>query len=129
MKLLKILLVLALVALVVPASAQLAPDDVRTITPTFPYGLNSVSVVTADASTTTQLVVALTNRRVIEFRVLDASKEVFVALGSTTVTVDASHAVAVNNLNPLKVELDSTVPIAYIASEAFGLSILQMAKP
>ena len=129
MKILKILLVLALVAVMAPVSAQLATDDVRTIAPVFPYGLNSVSVLTEDASTTAKLLSPLANRRVVEFRVLDADKELHVALGSTTAVVDASNCVVVNNLNPLRVELDATVPIAYIASEAFGLSIIQIAKP
>ena len=95
----KVLIVLALVLVLTPAMAQLTESDTKTQVlldepiSTYDYGFNSVSVLTGNASTTVQTVTALANRRVIEFRVLDASKEIHVALGSTTVDVDDTHAV------------------------------------
>lgn len=100
-----------------PLRVQIAADSLDTY--------STPSVLTDTASTTAVLLAAQSGRREVEIRVNEASKSLWVSVGSTTATVSGSNCVLVTSTAPYKCKLDDTVPMAAIASEAFSYSFLQ----
>ncbi len=87
--------------------------------------LSSVSVLTGNASTTAVVLSAMADRRVLEVKVNEASKYLWVSVGSTTATVSGTNCVMVSSTAPFKAEISDDIAIATIASEAFSFTTIQ----
>jgi len=100
--------------------------------PDLPAVYNTVSVLTFTATSTADTeVAAVSGRKLLKFELdtnATATFTLWVALGSTTATVEGANCVPVRPATPLEVYLDEYIPVAYIASESFQGTLSQFGQ-
>lgn len=106
-------------------NAQIDPSTLGQPFSTVENPYTTVSSVGDTASTTSELLTALADRREVEVRVNEASKDLWLAVGASTATVSGANCVLVTSTSPYKAKLDDSVAIAAIASEAFSFTLIQ----
>ena len=97
--------------------------------PELPAVYNTVSVLTFTATTTADTeLTAVSGRKYLKFTVEPVSSSpawLFVALGSTTATVNGANCVAVTATDSLEAYLDEYIPVAYIGNGSFTATVIQ----
>ena len=117
-----------------PSFAVLTKDASKGF-PISPVAFSTTSIVTANASTTSVAVIPLPGRKKIQFR-LNAVGNLHVSIGTTTAVVNGANTVMISRVAVASqvldlasaqetFEYDANVPMGYIASTAFSITVLQ----